>query len=124
MKRFFTLSMGIILGACVYLGCDSAPKDPQTLRAELESELKSGLGIVVKMAGSGNITPQEAERIATCTARDIVKGLSDEEIRMLKESSLSERMSNGQTMNALMAKIGPDSAYTGRILHQCMAATR
>lgn len=67
---------------------------------------------------SPNRVPRE---VLKCTAKRVVDMFSDEEIRLMLDSSFSERLNNATKIIAIQSKMhSPD--VSNMLLAQCMAA--
>ncbi|RDU61332.1 hypothetical protein [Helicobacter sp. MIT 14-3879] len=104
----YAVMVVLILMCC---GCGS--DEPRDLRTELEKQLAENLKLLNSVSGQ-NI-PNE---IMQCAAKAATKSFSDEEVKLIIDSSLSERLSNPQKMMSIQEKM-QDERFLAQFVLQC-----
>lgn len=104
----------IAIAMFLFMGCGE--KSPQDLRTEFEQMAESTMSLAAATL-SPNRVPRE---VLKCTAKRMVDMFSDEEIRLMLDSSFSERLNNTTKIMAIQNKMeSPD--VSNMLLAQCMA---
>ncbi|MGX3045373.1 hypothetical protein [Helicobacter sp. T3_23-1056] len=103
-QKMLNVSVYCVLGIlCMFVltSCDNK-KTPQDLRAKFESQLKSGFSIMLPLVNTESRLPKDAPK---CLAKAASQTFSDEEVRLIIDSSFSERMQNAESIMAIQQKI-------------------
>ena len=105
----------ISIAMFLFMGCGE--KSPQDLRTEFEQMAESAMSLA-SATQSPNRVPRE---VLKCGSKKLVDMFSDEEIRLMLDSSFTERLNNATKIMAIQNKMqSPDVA--NMILAQCMVA--
>lgn len=105
----------IAIAMFLFMGCGE--KSPQDLRTEFEQMAESAMSLA-SATQSPNRVPRE---VLKCGSKKLVDMFSDEEIRLMLDSSFTERLNNATKIMAIQNKMqSPDVA--NMILAQCMVA--
>lgn len=104
---------GFMIYGFVFIGCGD--KDSQDLRTKFESQLEGGFSVMMPLVDAESKLPKDAPK---CAAKAASQTFSDEEIRLIVDSSFSERIQNADKIMNIQQKIESPS-FMLRFLKNC-----
>lgn len=113
-KMLKTIAVALCLIGIGFVGCGE--KTPQDLRAEFEEKAESMLSVMATFMGGSKKIPRP---MIKCAAKKITDMFSDEEIRLVMDSSFSERMNNPEKIMRIQRKMESEEIMN-MVLLQCV----
>ncbi|RDU66212.1 hypothetical protein CQA53_04165 [Helicobacter didelphidarum] len=112
MKQAFYFFIATIM--VLVIGCGS--DKPKDLRTEFRKKIESGLGLTLPMmAPEGTKISKE---LIACTAQHMTDTFSDDEIKLIIDSSFSERLKNPAKIMEIQQKM-ESPEYTHKYMQTC-----
>lgn len=116
-KMLKTIAVALCLIGIGLVGCGE--KTPQDLRAEFEEKAESMLSVMATFMGGSKKMPRP---VIKCASRKMTDMFSDEEIRLVMDSSFSERMNNPEKIMRIQRKMESEEIMN-MVLLQCINET-
>lgn len=116
-KMLKTIAVALCLIGIGLVGCGE--KTPQDLRAEFEEQAESALSVMATFMGGSKKMPRP---MIKCAAKKMTDMFSDEEIRLVMDSSFSERMNNPEKIMRIQRKMESEEIMN-MVLLQCINET-
>lgn len=113
-KMLKTIAVALCLIGIGIVGCGE--KTPQDLRAEFEEKAESMLSVMATFMGGSKKMPRP---MIKCAAKKMTDMFSDEEIRLVMDSSFSERMNNPEKIMRIQRKMESEEIMN-MVLLQCV----
>lgn len=113
-KMLKTIVVALCLIGIGFVGCGE--KTPQDLRAEFEEKAESMLSVMATFMGGSKKMPRP---MIKCAAKKMTDMFSDEEIRLVMDSSFSERMNNPEKIMRIQRKMESEEIMN-MVLLQCV----
>lgn len=113
-KMLKTIAVALCLAGIGFVGCGE--KTPQDLRAEFEEKAESMLSVMATFMGGSKKMPRP---MIKCAAKKMTDMFSDEEIKLVMDSSFSERMNNPEKIMRIQRKMESEEIMN-MVLLQCV----
>ena len=111
--KFYKKILIIVLISISFIAC-GGNSSPQELRVELENTMEKSFKVMLPLATDKKI-PDE---VIKCLVKSISNTLSDEEVRLITDSSIVERTNNADKIMAIQQKL-ESPTFALSFLKQC-----